>query len=85
MTYYAQRKSISNGVPQTVNNRYGTKREMERQFHLFCANACDGEDYPFDLDSIEYGTIENGVIERKLYAKEVAPVPAEPEPEEMNE
>ena len=77
MTYYAQRKSVQNGVPQTVNNRYGSKREMERQFHLYCANACDGEDYPFDLDSIEYGTIENGVIERKVYAKEI-----EPEPEE---
>lgn len=74
MTYYSQRKSILNDVPQTVNNRYGTRREMERQFHLYCANACDGEDYPFDTDSIEWGTVEGGVIERKVYTKP-APTP----------
>ena len=72
MTYYAQRKSINNGTPETVNNRYGTRRAMERQFHLFCANANDGENFPFDIDSIEWGTVENGVIERKLYVKEEA-------------
>ena len=83
LTYYAQRKSILNGEPQTVNNRYGERRQMERQFHLYCANACDGEDFPFDKDSIEWGTIENGIIERKLYEKEVQPEPEpEPEPEE---
>ena len=26
MTYYAQRKSIKNGEPQTINNRYGKKQ-----------------------------------------------------------
>lgn len=75
MTYYAQRKSILNGQPQTINNRYGGQREMERQYHLYCANACDGEEYPFDVDSIEWGTVEGGAIERKVYTK------AEPEPE----
>ena len=70
MTYYAQRKSILNGQPQTINNRYGTKREMERQFHLYCANACDGPEAPYDIDSIEWGTIEQGVIERVRYLKE---------------
>ncbi len=70
MTYYAQRKSILNGEPQTVNNRYGDRRAMERQYHLYCANACDGDDYPFDIDSIEWGTVESGVIERKVYIKE---------------
>lgn len=75
-TYYAQRKSILNGQPQTINNRYGGQREMERQYHLYCANACDGAEFPFDVDSIEWGTVEHGVIERKLYAK------PEPEPEE---
>ena len=77
MTYYAQRKYILNGQPQTINNRNGGQREMERQFHLYCANACDGEEYPFDVDSIEWGTVEGGVIERKVYAK--------PEPEEETE
>ena len=70
MTYYAQRKSINNGTPETINNRYGTRRAMERQFHLFCANANDGDNFPYDIDSIEWGTVENGVIERKLYVKE---------------
>ena len=73
MTYYAQRKSILNGVAQTVNNRYGSRREMERQFHLYCANACDGEDFPYDIDSIEFGTVESGIIEKKCYIKQVEP------------
>lgn len=76
MTYYAQRKSIENGVPQTVNNRYGDRREMERQYHLYCANACEGTENPFDVDSIEWGTVEGGVIERKVYTKPT------PEPEQ---
>ena len=76
MTYYAQRKSILGGVAQAVNNRYGTRREMERQFHLYCANACDGEEFPYDVDSIEWGTVEGGVIERKVYNKP-APEPTE--------
>lgn len=78
MTYYSQRKSILNGEPQAINNRYGDRRAMERQFHLYCANACDGEQFPFDIDSIEWGTVEGGVIERKVYTK---PQP-EPEPNE---
>lgn len=79
MTYYSQRKSILNGEPQAVVNKYGANRAMERQFHLFCANACDGDDYPFDVDSIEWGTVEGGVIERKVYAKSI------PEPDEVTE
>ena len=79
MTYYAQRKSVLNGAPQAINNRYGTRREMERQYALYRANACDGADYPFDIDEIEWGTIENGVIERIVYAREIQP---EPEPNE---
>ena len=77
--YYAQRKSILNGEPQAVNNRYGTRREMERQFHLYCANACDGATEPFDIDAIEWGTVEHGAIERKCYIKEIQPEPEEPE------
>lgn len=70
-TYYAQRKSILNGEPQQINNRYGNKREMERQYHLYCANACDGNEYPYDTDSIEWGTVEFGLIERKVYTKPI--------------
>ena len=75
MMYYSQRKSILNDQPQAVVNKYGDKRQMERQYHLFCANACDGEENPFDVDSIEWGTVEGGMIERKCYIK------SEPEPE----
>ena len=69
MTYYAQRKSIKNGEPQTINNRYGTRADMERQFHLYCASACTNAD-GYEVDSIEWGTVEHGVIERKCYIKE---------------
>lgn len=79
MTYYAERKSILNGQTQPINSRFGDRRQMERQFHLFCANACDGVENPFDVDSIEWGTLEHGVIERKCYIKQPEP---EPEPEE---
>lgn len=79
MTYYAQRKSISGGMPQAIVNKYGDRRAMERQFHLFCANACDGEGFPFDVDSMEWGTVEGGVIERKIYikAENTAEIPEE--------
>jgi len=66
MTYYAQRKSIKAGTPQTINNRYGDRAEMERQFHLFCASAATNAD-GYDVDSIEWGTIEQGVLERKVW------------------
>lgn len=69
MTYYAQRKSIKSGEPQTINNRYGGLADMERQFHLYCASACTNAD-GYEVDSIEWGTVEHGVIERKCYVKE---------------
>ena len=77
MTYYAQRKSVKAGVPQTVNNRFGERAEMERQFHLYCASAATNADNN-DMDSVEWGTIEQGRIERKFWNH---PTPA-PEPEE---
>lgn len=78
MTYYAQRKSIKNGEPQTVNNRFGTRQEMERQFHLYCASAATNND-GFEVDSIEWGTIEQGIIERKVWINEIPEeTPAEP-------
>ena len=66
MTYYAQRKSIKNGEPQSINNRFGERADMERQYHLYCASAATNEAQN-DLDSIEWGTIENGVLERKCW------------------
>ena len=79
MTFYAQRKSINNGEPQPVINKYGSQQEMEYQFHLFCASAVKTD--VRDLDSIEWGTLEQGVIERKKYTR---PVEIE-EPEEVTE
>ena len=83
MTYYAQRKSIKDGQPIAPNNRYGTHDEMERQFHLYCASACIHTD-EYEVDAIEWGTIEQGVIERKKYTYTPEPEP-EPEPEEEPE
>lgn len=81
MTYFAQRKSIKDGVIQPVIYKTGTSSEMEYQFHLFCASAVKTDIR--DIDAIEWGTIEQGVIERKRYIKpepEPEPTP-EPEPE----
>ena len=82
MMYYSERKKVNNG--QAVAPVYHTdvsRDKMERQFHLNCANVLDENNPRNDLDVCEWGTIENGVIERKVYAKETpAPEPnAEPE------
>ena len=79
MNYYAQRKSIKNGAPVTPNNRFGERAEMERQFHLYCASAATNADGN-EVDSIEWGTIEQGAIERKVWIVETpAETPAETE------
>jgi len=79
MNYYAQRKSIkSDGTMDAINNRYGERNAMERQYHLYCASACENAAGNL-LDEIEWGTLESGILERKVY---VHPAPApEPEPE----
>ena len=72
MTYYAQRKIVTNGTPQaTVTNKVGTREEMEYQYCLFRASACKNS--PNDMDVVEWGTFENGIIERMVYAKETQP------------
>ena len=85
--YYSQRKSINGeGVPQTPLNYYGTRRAMERQYHLFCANALSGDEFVNQIDEIEWGTLETGSVERIVYVKEPTPAPEpEPEPEENPE
>lgn len=72
MTYYAQRKSIKNGETQPINNRFGSRAEMERQYHLYCASAATNE-AGNEIDSIEWGTIEGGIIERKVWIAETEP------------
>lgn len=76
MQYYAQRKSVKNGTPQTINNRFGERAEMERQYHLYCASAATNADAN-EIDSIEWGTIEGGIIERKVWQHPVE-TPDEP-------
>ena len=66
MQYYSQRKSVKNGEPVAPNNRYGTRQEMERQYHLYCASAATNADNN-EIDAVEWGTIEQGVIERKRW------------------
>ena len=78
MIYYAQRKSIKAGEPVMPNNRYGDRAELERQFHLYCASAATNADNN-DIDRIEWGTIEGGAIESKMWHHKPEP---EPEPEE---
>lgn len=80
MTFYAERKSINEGNVMPVVYKTGTQAEMEYQFHLFCASAVKTD--VRDLDSIEWGTIEQGVIERKKYTR---PVEITPESEEVTE
>ena len=81
MTYYSQRKSIKGGEAQAINNRFGERNDMERQFHLYCASACTNADEN-ELDAIEWGTLETGVIERKVYNHPVSTPAPEEEPVE---
>lgn len=82
MVYYAQRKSIKGGETLPINNRFGARADMERQFHLYCASAATNE-AENEVDAIEWGTIEQGVLERKVWNH---PIPEpEPEPEEEPE
>ena len=69
MHYYAQRKSIKDGQPVAPNNRYGERAEMERQFHLYCASAATNADGN-EVDAVEWGTIEQGALERKRWTNE---------------
>lgn len=84
-TYYAQRKSIKNNETQPINNRFGAMAEMERQYHLYCASAATNADGN-QVDAVEWGTIEQGAVERKVWTHEVQPTPEpEPEPEPESE
>lgn len=65
MKYYAMRWSIKGGKV-TNNNRTGEKAEIERQFHLYCASAATNE-AENEFDSVEFGTLEGGAIERKVW------------------
>ena len=65
--FYATRRTVKGGNPQTpANYPYSTRNEAERQFYLLCASAIANTDEN-DAVSVEYGTIEQGSIERKFW------------------
>ena len=66
MTYYSERKSIKSGTAQPTVYKTGDRAAMERQYHLFCASAATNTDGN-DVDSIEWGTVEQGMLERKVW------------------
>ena len=77
MTFYSQRKSIQDGQV-TFNQRTGNREEMLRQYFLYCASAATNE-AGNEFDSVEFGTIEQGVLKREAFSHPVA------EPEEQEE
>ena len=79
MTYYSERKKVNDGTAIAPVYHTGTRDAMERQFHLNCANVLDSNNPRNDLDVCEWGTIEGGAVERKVYIKET------PEPETEDE
>lgn len=77
MTYYSERKKVTDGQAVAPVYHTGERDAMERQYHLNCANVLDGSNPRNDLDVCEWGTIEGGAIERRVYRK--------PEPEVSEE
>lgn len=75
MTYYAERKNIENGTAKQPAYHTGDRDAMERQFHLDCANVLGNE--RMDVSVCEWGTVEQGVLERKVYRKPEEPEQAE--------
>ena len=84
LSYYAQRRVIHEGQPVAQQNslQFGTRRQMERQYCLFRANALEGDTQQYDKIQIEWGTLETGHVERMIYIKEPTPEPPETEPEQ---
>lgn len=72
--YYAMRKSIKGGEPQTINSRFGTYSEMLRQYFLYCASAATNADNN-DYDFIEFGTIEQGAVKTERFEHAVEEEP----------
>lgn len=66
MTYYAIRYIIKGGEVKAPVIKQGAKEDMERQYYLFCASAATNGDEN-DVDAIEFGTIEGGKLERKVF------------------
>lgn len=65
--YYAYRQSVKDGKVTTVNKN-GTMEEMEYQYCLFRASSVKNE-AGNDMDVCEWGSLQNGQYERKIYEK----------------
>ena len=77
MLYYAQRKSFKNGEV-TFNNRTGGRKEMLRQYFLYCASASTNESGN-DFDFVDFDTIEQGQLKVESFNH------VEPEPNPKTE
>jgi hypothetical protein len=65
--FYAQRKAFKNNSGITpANYYYATRNEAERQFYLLCASAIANTDEN-DFVAVEYGTVEQGAVERRFW------------------
>lgn len=71
--YYAQRKSIKNSEV-TFNNRTGERKEMLRQYFLYCASAATNTDGN-DFDFVDFGTIEQGQLKVESFNHVPEPEP----------
>lgn len=79
MMYYATKRTAKNGAAVTpANYSYDNRSDAEKQYHLLCASAITNSDGN-DLAAIEWGTVEQGAIERKLYTFAQPEPVAEPE------
>lgn len=73
MHFYAQKKAVKAGQAQTpANYSYTTRNGAEKQFYLLCASAISNAD-EVDMISVEYGTIEQGAIDRRYWDFTPAP------------
>ena len=89
MNYYVIRQYSESGTRKTpANYPYATRPEAERQYNLLCAAAWKNEidialdTMLVDFESVEIGTVEHGMIDRKYFnhvKPEPEPVPEEPE------
>ena len=71
--FYAIKQYYKNGTPQTpANYAYDNRNDAEKQFHLLCANAITNSDGA-DCHAIEWGTLEQGKLERNFYDHAVTP------------
>lgn len=73
--YYSERKKVNDGTAVAPVYHTGERDLMERQFHLNCANVLDPGNPRNDKDVVEWGTLDGGSIERRVYKKEEEPEP----------